>query len=88
MRPGATLLTDYDFYVCDRAAYQADPYTNDAVEYHVLADPGLTASDLYWWFQAHPELSRRYELHSRAMILGIVDTSTGEILWTATPPPT
>lgn len=88
MRPGATLLTDYVFYVCDRAACQADPYTNDAVEYHVLADPGLTASDLYWWFQAHPELSRRYELHSRAMILGIVDTSTGEILWTATPPPT
>lgn len=85
MRPGTALFTDYVFYICDRSTYSADPRTNDVVEYHVLADPGLTAGELYWWLQTHPELSRRYGLDSRAMILGIVDTSTGEILWTATP---
>jgi len=77
--------TRYVFYVCDRADYARDPMTNDAVEYSVLAEPAKSAGELYWWFQNHPELSKRYELWTRNMILAVVDTSTGEILWTATP---
>lgn len=77
--------TRYVFFICDRGEYAGDPYTNDAFEHSVLAGPRMSAGELYWWLQNHPELSRRYELWTRNMILGIVDTSTGEILWTATP---
>ena len=78
-------LTSYVFFICDRGDYARDPMTNDAIEYSVLAEPGKSAGELYWWLQNHPELGKRYELWTRNMILGIVDTSTGEILWTATP---
>lgn len=77
--------TRYVFFICDRADYARDPMTNDAIEYSVFAEPGKSAGELYWWMQNHRELSRRYELWTRNMILCIVDTSSGEILWTATP---
>lgn len=78
-------LTNYVFYICSRDAYRADPWTNDVLEYRVTASAGLDASSLYWWLQSHPTLSRHYNLHAENMILAVIDTSTGEILWTATP---
>lgn len=88
MHPFPEPTVNYSIFICDQVKFAENPATNDVEEFTVAVRQGASAYDVYWWIVRDPGMAQKWRLWDQNWVIGIVDTSTGELLWTASQPET